>query len=607
MSNVICYDYKGNKIRGLTQWDMNRYIKITGVSVDVTPDIHFFNIYSKEAYVVQSVVVDSGIICRVPNVLLRTPDTIFACIFTEEDTGGITEGTTVCKIALPVSPKKKPANYIFDDDTEYINIVELKEYVDTLPKGDGDTIPSIGSITSSLYVDTVNCIGFDESHPTMIHAGGWKVLKQVSATDNVVMDTGVIFDNNSDEFKEISIPQNGWVFFATDEKAFIPNTIIMETDGNMMPVSCAVWRTGVKIDGVDGFTIEIGNTERVSGANITSGVITANTTANADMPETLDEDLFTGFLADTGDAKIGAKTGFIIGFKFNNGTSANIKHILGYYPNHYQGTAKHNGYPIDLLAEIMAGLEMDGNVLKLTGADDAVISSVVLTDNKTIKAVNDKLVGVGEDVSGKSYGSATAGDFAEVFNNYDENKAIGEYSHAEGDGTTSLGDDSHAEGLSTSSSGNHSHAEGCSTISSGASSHAEGDSTEASGIQSHAEGLGTTASGTNSHSEGENSIASGYGAHAEGQGTLASNYDSHSEGESTQATGYAAHAEGEKLKLLEEEVTARVSILVLLDMRLMQKEVLSPQVITRTQKDILNSFTEQMEFQKAIRTTMRLI
>ena len=123
--------------------------------------------------------------------------------------------------------------------------------------------------------------------------------------------------------------------------------------------------------------------------------------------------------------------------------------------------------------------------------------------------------------------------------------ASGEYgSHAEGTQTEASGVSSHAEGNTTEASGQCSHAEGVQTTASGSYSHAEGRNTEASGDISHAEGFGTTASGSYSHAEGSNTTASGSYSHAEGSATTASVDWSHAEGVKTTSSGYASHAEG---------------------------------------------------------------
>lgn len=136
------------------------------------------------------------------------------------------------------------------------------------------------------------------------------------------------------------------------------------------------------------------------------------------------------------------------------------------------------------------------------------------------------------------------GEHGEVFNDYDNNYAIGDYAHAEGTGTIASGNNSHAEGLSTEAPGPGAHAEGDDTIASGEHSHAEGESSIASAEASHAEGHQTQAIDRFTHAEGYMNIASAQCAHAEGNNTIASGANSHTEGRQTQATNIRAHAEG---------------------------------------------------------------
>ena len=146
----------------------------------------------------------------------------------------------------------------------------------------------------------------------------------------------------------------------------------------------------------------------------------------------------------------------------------------------------------------------------------------------------------------------------EVFNDYDNNTAVGNNSHAEGAKTNAKGDNSHAEGKGGAATGTNSHVEGFETNAEGANSHAEGLLTNASGehshaegsqsgalgLISHAEGLLTNASGENSHAEGQETAAVGNNSHAEGFQTHANKNNSHAEGRITVADGDASHAEG---------------------------------------------------------------
>ena len=132
----------------------------------------------------------------------------------------------------------------------------------------------------------------------------------------------------------------------------------------------------------------------------------------------------------------------------------------------------------------------------------------------------------------------------EVFNDYGNNTAAGNNSHAEGAKTKALGDNSHAEGNGGTATGTNSHVEGSETKTEGANSHAEGQLNNARGINSHAEGQETESVGVNSHAEGFKTHANKNNSHAEGRVTVADGEASHAEGDETQALGKWSHAEG---------------------------------------------------------------
>lgn len=132
----------------------------------------------------------------------------------------------------------------------------------------------------------------------------------------------------------------------------------------------------------------------------------------------------------------------------------------------------------------------------------------------------------------------------EVFNDYDNNTAVGNNSHAEGFQTHANKENSHAEGRITVADGDASHAEGSETQASGKWSHAEGYMSLAGGIASHAEGQHTTASGDYSHAEGTSTRASYINAHAEGQETMAGAANAHAEGQGTVTAEVGGHVAG---------------------------------------------------------------
>lgn len=186
----------------------------------------------------------------------------------------------------------------------------------------------------------------------------------------------------------------------------------------------------------------------------------------------------------------------------------------------------------------------------------ASISTIVPIERKYIAEHIDNLAG--EKVAGKTYtvdgSSVTAGKCAEVFNDYVNNIASGQYSHAEGVNNIASDAASHAEGYGVKASGSYSHAEGYETTASESRSHAEGWSTEATGEAAHAEGFATHATGRFSHAEGDNAKAEGRASHAEGYSTDAVADYSHAEGMQTNASSEYQHVQG-KYNIIDESDT----------------------------------------------------
>ena len=132
----------------------------------------------------------------------------------------------------------------------------------------------------------------------------------------------------------------------------------------------------------------------------------------------------------------------------------------------------------------------------------------------------------------------------EVFNDYDNNTAVGNNSHAEGAKTNAKGDNSHAEGKGGTATGTNSHVEGFETNAEGANAHAEGYQSGAFGDNSHAEGQLNNARGINSHAEGLRTDAVGNNSHAEGQDTTAGAANAHAEGQGTVTSEVGGHVAG---------------------------------------------------------------
>ena len=190
--------------------------------------------------------------------------------------------------------------------------------------------------------------------------------------------------------------------------------------------------------------------------------------------------------------------------------------------------------------------------------DNVLLKTEQTLTDEELNQVRNNLKFIGKDLVGQTFtidgASVTAAANAEIFGDYENNIAVGQWSIAEGSGTVAKGRASHAEGAMTKALNDGTHTEGYQTKATGYWSHAEGEMTTVSSYASHAEGSyctlpdGTkrygTASGYASHVEGGGCHTTGSCTHAEGLATTASGAQSHVEGRYTIAAGGAQHVEG---------------------------------------------------------------
>lgn len=124
----------------LYQWDIGRKVKITLKNGIVIDELHFSNIKSKKALVIQPYEEDGLLVADIPNILLQEKEMIFVhCIQHHED-----GDRSICCIRLGVIPKKRPDDYIYDEtETKDYGILEYKineldDKVEALKKQIGD-------------------------------------------------------------------------------------------------------------------------------------------------------------------------------------------------------------------------------------------------------------------------------------------------------------------------------------------------------------------------------------------------------------------------------------------------------------------------------------
>lgn len=126
---ITCYDSNGGVLERLYQWDQNQTLTVRGIDTRPLPIFHFCNLGSKLALVVSPTVTDNGLTVKIPNILLQQADPIIVYIYCETKDDGY---RTEYAISIPIIPRPKPVDYMFEDDVEYVSILKVMREIGEL-------------------------------------------------------------------------------------------------------------------------------------------------------------------------------------------------------------------------------------------------------------------------------------------------------------------------------------------------------------------------------------------------------------------------------------------------------------------------------------------
>ena len=137
----------------LYQWDINQVLKVTGLNLDVIPEVHFSNSNMGRAIVRQATLENHVVSVAIPNSLLQAPLKIYAHIgIYEEDTFKCLE-----VVEIPIIPRTRPEDYTIEDtDEEIYSFKALENKIDnTIANIREENAEFIGTI-NNLMVDLAN-------------------------------------------------------------------------------------------------------------------------------------------------------------------------------------------------------------------------------------------------------------------------------------------------------------------------------------------------------------------------------------------------------------------------------------------------------------------
>lgn len=127
-------------VDGLYQWDKHQTLVIEGLSLSMTPEIHFAHDGSQMAIIREAEMDDSGVIrVEVPSYLLEKSYRINAYVCLREGE----EFQTLCRIAIPVQSRAVPSDYEPVDETVVFSIDAFDVEAVTLEAGQSATVEKV--------------------------------------------------------------------------------------------------------------------------------------------------------------------------------------------------------------------------------------------------------------------------------------------------------------------------------------------------------------------------------------------------------------------------------------------------------------------------------
>lgn len=127
MAEIIFKNGKFSIDKPLYQWDKNITLRIKGLSLPSTPEIHFSNSTMGGAIVKTATVEDGVVVVTIPNGLLQVINNlkVYVCFYQGE------EFTTNYQFILEITPREKPGDYTLQDDEDVYSFNELKALVES--------------------------------------------------------------------------------------------------------------------------------------------------------------------------------------------------------------------------------------------------------------------------------------------------------------------------------------------------------------------------------------------------------------------------------------------------------------------------------------------
>jgi len=267
MYEIQCFDFNGNTINHLTQWDIDQSLVIPIDSLNMpsdgipilsegaapydAPEVHFSNRSRNEALIVRSVSDDGkSIVVKVPNILLQEayPLQVYVYMTDPNDSDDYKSQKTILHNEIPIRKRQKPSDYLYVQNITPITAEIIKDEITTEVSSVSTTaISDITKATEAAVTTVDNQMKKDYDEGTIVtdngntYQGGFINVGNeiITELDSIKSDSKLALDgaqNSADTaYDEImqdvqaTLTENGFSVISTyDGEGNVNISILME-------------------------------------------------------------------------------------------------------------------------------------------------------------------------------------------------------------------------------------------------------------------------------------------------------------------------------------------------------------------------------------------
>ena len=246
---------QGNTVKSVKpryQWDHGVIQRISGIVFDGPVQLHCaFEGQTSPAVVVTTTKENDVCLMKIPDELFQQPKAIRCYAYIENEEMGI----TFFEVRIPIIPRAKPSDYVYDPTEVIPNIAELLAEIEELREA------TEAAQNAAEYASNISSIKVSETQPAEEHVDVWIKCDEEEAFAMPEIEDSTVSDSDTWSSKKIQEEINKTVKIEQGT-ALAGKILYVDSEGNVNVLTVG---TGLAIEnGVQGLAGTILNTSRLN-------------------------------------------------------------------------------------------------------------------------------------------------------------------------------------------------------------------------------------------------------------------------------------------------------------------------------------------------------